>query len=53
MFSFFISAKTDEVLKAKENIKEEKTIKEEGEPNLKFFFYLKLIEEKYSGELYR
>jgi len=28
---FFISAKTDEVLKAKENIKEEKTIKEEGE----------------------
>lgn len=35
MFSFFVSAKTDEVLKAKENIKEVKTIKEEGEPNFK------------------
>lgn len=35
MFSFFVSAKTDEVLKAKENIKEEKTIKEEGEANFK------------------
>lgn len=33
---FLISAKTDEVLKAKENIKEEKT-KEEGEPDLKNF----------------
>lgn len=50
-FLFFISAKTDEVLKAKENIKEEKT-KEEGKPNFKNF-NLKQIEEKNSGKLYR
>lgn len=47
MIFFLITAKTDEVLKAKESMKEEKA-KEEGEPNFKIF-NRQLTEEKYGS----